>query len=131
LPQYNTEHVVYARRGTPLFIDTRDFRLGFSAPRREHSRKPSLFYDTVRRVTGGSRIDVFSREPHEGFAQYGNELLKFAPAPAAPPPAPPAAEPDPQSSSRPEDATNEPGAGLDHTENENGIAAFLDRRAAP
>jgi N6-adenosine-specific RNA methylase IME4 len=77
LPQYNCEFAVYARRGAPVFIDTKDFDCCFEAPRREHSRKPDVFYDTIRRVTGGSRIDVFSREPREGFAQYGNELRKF------------------------------------------------------
>lgn len=78
LPQYNCEFAVYARRGAPLFIDTKQFNCCFEAPRREHSRKPDFFYDTVRRVTGGSRIDVFSREAREGFAQFGNEIGKFA-----------------------------------------------------
>jgi N6-adenosine-specific RNA methylase IME4 len=77
LPQYNCEFAVYARRGSPVFIDTKDFPCCFAAPRREHSRKPDRFYEIVRRVTGGSRIDVFSREPREGFAQYGNEPRKF------------------------------------------------------
>jgi N6-adenosine-specific RNA methylase IME4/SAM-dependent methyltransferase len=78
LPQYNVEFIIYARRGTPLFVDTKQFNCGFTAPRREHSRKPDEFYDTIRRVTGGSRIDVFSREPREGFAHYGNEIMGFA-----------------------------------------------------
>jgi N6-adenosine-specific RNA methylase IME4 len=77
LPQYNCEFIIYARKGAPVFIDTKDFDCCFEAPRREHSRKPDKFYDTIRRVTGGSRIDVFSREPREGFAQYGNEADKF------------------------------------------------------
>jgi N6-adenosine-specific RNA methylase IME4 len=77
LPQYNCEFIVYARHGVPLFVDTKQFNCCFEAPRREHSRKPDIFYDTVRRVTGGSRIDVFSREQREGFAQYGNEINKF------------------------------------------------------
>ena len=80
LPQYNCEFIVYARLGSPLFIDTKQFDCCFEAPRREHSRKPDFFYDTIRRVTGGSRIDVFSREPREGFAQYGNEIEKFSEA---------------------------------------------------
>jgi N6-adenosine-specific RNA methylase IME4 len=77
LPQFNTEFAVYSRKGTPIFVDTKNFSIGFQAPRREHSRKPDEFYDLVRRVTGGSRLDVFSREPREGFAQYGNEIKKF------------------------------------------------------
>jgi N6-adenosine-specific RNA methylase IME4 len=78
LPQYNCEFVIYARKGTPIFIDTKDFNVCNSWSRQEHSRKPHDFYELIRRVTGGSRIDVFSREAHEGFAQYGNEIAKFA-----------------------------------------------------
>jgi N6-adenosine-specific RNA methylase IME4 len=80
LPQYNSEFIIYARKGTPIFTDTTDFRVCSSWPRREHSRKPEEFYDLIRRVTGGSRIDIFSRERHRGFAQYGNEITKFSEA---------------------------------------------------
>lgn len=77
LPQYNCEFAIYARRGTPTFADTKAFNVCFQAPRREHSRKPDEFYDVIRRVTTGPRIDVFSREARDGFEQYGNETSKF------------------------------------------------------
>jgi N6-adenosine-specific RNA methylase IME4 len=77
LPQYNCEFAIYARLGTPVFVDTKDFFCCFDGERREHSRKPDRFYDVIRRVTGGSRIDVFSREQRDGFAQFGNEAGKF------------------------------------------------------
>ena len=80
LPQYNCEFVVYARHGSPLFIDTKNFFCCFEGERRQHSRKPGSFYETIRCVTGGSRIDVFSREPRDGFAQYGDECGKFTEA---------------------------------------------------
>lgn len=80
LPQYNCEFVIYARAGTPTFVDTKAFNVCFEAPRREHSRKPDEFYDLIRRVTGDGRIDIFSREPREGFAQLGNEVGKFGEA---------------------------------------------------
>lgn len=80
LPQYNCEFAVYARRGSPKFTDTKAFPTCFQAPRREHSRKPVEFYNLVHRVTDGPRIDVFSRELREGFAQYGNEADKFSEA---------------------------------------------------
>jgi N6-adenosine-specific RNA methylase IME4 len=77
LPQYNSEFYVYARKGTPRFADTKQFFTCFQASRREHSRKPDEFYDVIRRVTDGPRIDVFSREARDGFDQFGNESEKF------------------------------------------------------
>lgn len=78
LPQYNCEFVLYGRMGCPEFIDIKAFNCCFQAPRREHSRKPDEFYELIRRVTGAPRIDIFSREPRSGFAQFGNEAEKFA-----------------------------------------------------
>lgn len=78
LPQYNCEFVLYARRGKPSFADTKAFPCCFEAPRREHSRKPDEFYETIARVTAGTRLDIFSRGAHEGFARYGNESEKFS-----------------------------------------------------
>jgi N6-adenosine-specific RNA methylase IME4 len=78
LPQYNCEFALYARIGAPRFVSTKSFFTCFEAPRREHGRKPDEFYDIVRRTTAEPRIDVFSREKRDGFAQYGNEVGKFA-----------------------------------------------------
>jgi N6-adenosine-specific RNA methylase IME4 len=80
LPQFNCEFVVYARKGAPKFVSTQGFFCCLNGPRREHSRKPDEFYEMIRLVTGGPRVDVFSREAREGFAQYGNETAKFAEA---------------------------------------------------
>lgn len=80
LPQFNCEFVVYARKGAPKFVSTQGFFCCLNGARREHSRKPDEFYEMIRLVTGGPRIDVFSREAREGFAQYGNETAKFAEA---------------------------------------------------
>lgn len=77
LPQYNCEFCLYARKGAPVFVDTKAFNTCFEAARREHSRKPDEFYDLIRRVTNGSRIDIFSRERRDGFAQFGNEAELF------------------------------------------------------
>ena len=77
LPQYNCEFVVYARKGTPKFVTTQGFFCCLNGARREHSRKPDEFYDMIRLVTRGPRIDIFSREPRDGFDQYGNETTKF------------------------------------------------------
>jgi N6-adenosine-specific RNA methylase IME4 len=80
---YSTEHVIFARKGS-LPLTVRGRRLDFAAKRREHSRKPNEFYALVRDVSPGPRLDLFSREPHDGFDQWGNETGKFTmPAEAA------------------------------------------------
>jgi N6-adenosine-specific RNA methylase IME4 len=76
---YSTEHVLFCRKGS-MQLEKLGMRLDFSAKVREHSRKPDNFYDLVRLASPGPRLDAFSREHREGFAQYGNEIAKFAEA---------------------------------------------------
>lgn len=73
---YSTEHCLFARIGN-LDLLKMGKRLDFHAKVREHSRKPNEFYDLVREVSPAPRIDMFGREPHEGFDVWGNEPNKF------------------------------------------------------
>ena len=73
---YSTEHCLFGRVGNLPLLELGK-RLDFMGRVREHSRKPDEFYKLIAEVSPEPRIDIFSREKHEGFEQYGNENTKF------------------------------------------------------
>ena len=74
-----TEHVIVATRGKldPLRVGQ---KAHFAEARREHSRKPEAFYDIVRQASPAPRLEMFAREPRDGYILWGNDVAKFAPA---------------------------------------------------
>ena len=81
MPAYNGEYCVVAKRGDPAFLDTKAFHTVNFWPRSEHSAKPEGFYDLLRRVTPGPRLDVFGRRRIAGFTSWGNEAPEGEPRP--------------------------------------------------
>lgn len=63
-------------KGKPYFNNT-TWRDIIREPRRQHSRKPDVFYEMVEDVTAGRKLDYFSREKREGWEVIGNETNKF------------------------------------------------------
>jgi N6-adenosine-specific RNA methylase IME4 len=58
--------------------DVHNVRSRFSAPVREHSRKPEEFYRIVDRMYPRSRkVELFARAARLGWVQHGLELDKF------------------------------------------------------
>ena len=72
-PQFNSEFIVAASKGKPLFADLKAFNTAFHAPRAGHSIKPEEFYDLLRRVTSPPRLDLFSRRRIPGFDSWGDQ----------------------------------------------------------
>lgn len=44
------------------------------APRTKHSKKPQEAYDLIERTSPGPRLEMFAREPRDGFVVWGNEV---------------------------------------------------------
>ena len=74
--RHQTEMVLLARRGN-CRRQRKDVRELILAPRREHSRKPSEFYDRVEAYCCGPYADLFARERRPGWHVWGDEANKF------------------------------------------------------
>ena len=72
-PMFNAEWAIVGRKGNPKWLDTKAFKTANYWPRGSHSEKPEGFYDLLRRVTPGPRLDIFGRRRIAGFDSWGNE----------------------------------------------------------
>lgn len=71
------EFCLVGMRGKPIFKDNHSIRDIIEEPRREHSRKPTAFYNLVNELCVGRKLDYFSREQRDGWWCYGNDADKF------------------------------------------------------
>ena len=51
---------------------------GFTAPRREHSRKPDEMRQMIEKVSFEPRIELFARTTTPGWDVWGNDTDKFS-----------------------------------------------------
>ena len=72
-PYFNSEFCVVGRCGHPQWETVKSFQTAHYWPIQAHSEKPEGFYDLLRRVTPGPRLDIFGRRRIAGFDSWGNE----------------------------------------------------------
>ena len=81
-PSYHAEFVVVGRRGKfgkKIWLSTKEFHTILHSKPGAHSEKPSYFYELLRRVTRGPRVDLFARRRHVGFDAWGNQVMPLVP----------------------------------------------------
>lgn len=83
--RYSHEYLIwyYKPSLTPIAREQRGkFMSVLREPAREHSRKPDVAYSTIKTMYPTAIcMDVFSREPRNGWLQWGDECQKFAKVP--------------------------------------------------
>ena len=67
-----TEHCILAVKGKPVF-DNKKWTTLISEKRREHSRKPEIFFKMVDEICVGRKLDYFGRYKRDGWDLFGIE----------------------------------------------------------
>jgi N6-adenosine-specific RNA methylase IME4 len=73
----NPESCLLFTRGAPK-RQSASVRQLILSQRREHSRKPDEQYERIEQLLPGSRLELFSRTPREGWDSWGLQAKKFA-----------------------------------------------------
>lgn len=68
----DTEHCVFARRGWGTVPAKPWPSTTITAPRGRHSVKPGCFQDLVQAVSPGPYLELFAREPQQGWSHAGD-----------------------------------------------------------
>lgn len=63
-------------KGNPIWLN-KTFPEIINEKRREHSRKPDLFYELVDQITIGRKLEYFAREKRDNWDIFGNDINKF------------------------------------------------------
>ena len=70
------EFCLFAVKGKP-FWDNKTERDIINESRRQHSRKPDMFFEMVNKICVGRKLEYFGREKREGWDVFGNDTTKF------------------------------------------------------
>jgi N6-adenosine-specific RNA methylase IME4 len=70
------EFCLLAVKGKPIINGSAERDI-IMEPRREHSRKPEVFYQMVERMCIGNKLDFFSRQQRSNWDHYGAETNQF------------------------------------------------------
>jgi N6-adenosine-specific RNA methylase IME4 len=73
----NAEYVVEGRRGNPPERLSKRVRQIIVEPAREHSRKPSKFYENVEKYCAGPFLELFGRQRRKGWIVRGDQAGMF------------------------------------------------------
>ena len=73
-----TELILFGLKGSMRTLDPGRRQVNvISTRKREHSRKPSESYDLIERCSPGPYLEIFAREPAEGWISWGNEVETY------------------------------------------------------
>lgn len=72
----DTEHVIFAVRGSLPIEPAHRISNVFRASRGRHSQKPEIFLDLVETVSPPPRLEMFARRNRLGWDTWGNEALE-------------------------------------------------------
>jgi len=72
-----TEHCIMAVKGSPV-VDLTNQTTIIRERRRDHSRKPEVFYALIDKLCPGPKLELFGRTPRPGYVLWGNETEKYA-----------------------------------------------------
>ena len=71
--QITTESILFGFRGKMPKVPMGKLQTCFTETGKGHSIKPASFYEGIRGIFPGPRLDVFARGAHDGFDGWGNE----------------------------------------------------------
>ena len=78
-PISNAEFILVGVSGSPKFVSEKQFFAVLNAKASGHSVKPEAFYELLRRVCPGPRLDMFARRHIDGFDAWGDQVPEDTP----------------------------------------------------